>query len=62
MGNNHDQFTQLKKLITSMTTKKLKENVSTPNYISALPLQDQIVCLDSFMELDLLVPSTLSTI
>jgi hypothetical protein len=45
-----------------MTTKKLKENVSTPNYISAFPLQDQIVFLDSFMELDLLVPSTLPTI
>jgi hypothetical protein len=42
MGNNHDQFTRLKKLITSMTTKKLKENVLTPNYISAFPLQDQI--------------------
>lgn len=45
-----------------MTTKKLKKNVSTPNYISAFPLQDQIVFLDSFMELHLLVPSTLPTI
>jgi hypothetical protein len=59
MFNNHDQFTWLKKLITSMTTKKLKANVSTPNYISAFPLQDQLYI---YMELDLLVPSTLPTI
>ncbi len=42
MVNNHDQFIRLKKLITSRTTKKNLKKVSTPNYISAFPLQDQI--------------------